>query len=119
MKKLHFQLSDDWKKKIRFSTLSFLFIIAYVNIFPMLFGAENNIVAVIFTILMSASMVRDLTGTILRHFFIQTFVLIWMSIAACTVSLLHQTQKAAKKSRFLRGFLFTAYSSAFSLSVLS
>ena len=31
----------------------------------------------------------------------------------------HQTQKAAKKSRFLRGFLFTAYSSAFSLSVLS
>lgn len=62
MKKLHFQLSDEWKKKIRFSTLSFLFIIAYVNIFPMLFGAENNIVAVIFTILMSASMVRDLTG---------------------------------------------------------
>ena len=88
MKKLHFQLSDDWKKKIRFSTLSFLFIIAYVNIFPMLFGAENNIVAVIFTILMSASMVRDLTGTILRHFFIQTFVLIWMSIAACLVNIL-------------------------------
>lgn len=88
MKKLHFQLSDDWKKKIRFSTLSFLFIIAYVNIFPMLFGAENNIVAVIFTILMSASMVRDLTGTLLRHFFIQAFVLIWMSIAACLVNIL-------------------------------
>lgn len=41
------------------------------------------------------------------------------SVAAYTVSLLHQTQKAAKKSKFLRGFLFTAYSSAFSLSVLS
>lgn len=88
MKKLHFQLSDEWKKKIRFSTLSFLFIIAYVNIFPMLFGAENNIVAVIFTILMSASMVRDLTGTLMRHFFIQAFVLVWMSIAACLVNIL-------------------------------
>lgn len=87
MKNKNIQIKVGWKD-IRFYTLSFIFIIAYVTVFPLLFGAENNIVAVIFTILMSASMVRDLTGTPIRHFFIQSFVLVWMAIASCLVNLL-------------------------------
>ena len=49
---------ENVKDKFRFGTLSFIFIIAYVNIFQHIFGPENSIVGVIFTIMMSASMVR-------------------------------------------------------------
>ena len=76
------------QNKFQFSTLSFLFIILYVNIFQLIFGKENSIVGVIFTIMMSASMVRDLTGAMLRHFFIQTVVLVWMAISAYLVTTL-------------------------------
>ena len=76
------------KDNFRFSTLSFIFIIAYVNIFQMIFGTENSIVGVIFTIMMSASMVRDLTATPVRHLFFQAFVLVWMAVAACLVTVL-------------------------------
>lgn len=76
------------KENFRFSTLSFLFIIAYVNIFQFIFGPENSIVGVIFSIMMSASMVRDLTAAPLRHFFIQAAVLVWMAFAACLVTIL-------------------------------
>ena len=64
------------------STWNFLFIIVYVNVFPMVFGSENSIVAVIFTIMMSASMVRDWTATPLKHLLIQSVLLVWMGLAA-------------------------------------
>lgn len=76
------------QKNFRFSTLSFLFIILYVNGFQLLFGKENSIVGVIFTIMMSASMVRDLTGAPLRHFLMQAVVLVWMGISAYLVTAL-------------------------------
>ena len=40
---------DKVKAKFRFGTLSFIFIIAYVNIFQHIFGPENTIVGVICT----------------------------------------------------------------------
>lgn len=73
------------KEKFRSSTLNFIFIIAYVNIFQHIFGPENSIVGVIFTIMMSASMVRDLTATPVRHLIIQSAVLVWLALAACWV----------------------------------
>ena len=76
------------KEKFRFGTLNFLFIIAYVNMFQWLFGPENSIVGVIFTIMMSASMVRDLTATPFRHLVCQSAVLIWLVVAAYLVNTL-------------------------------
>ena len=79
-------ISERIRSNFRHSTLSFIFIIAYVNIFPLIFGPENSIVAVIFTIMMSASMVRDLTATPVKHLFLQSAVLVWMGIAAFLVT---------------------------------
>ncbi len=53
-----------------------------------IFGPENTIVGVIFTIMMSASMVRDLTATPLRHLVTQALVLVWMALAAYWVNAL-------------------------------
>lgn len=70
------------REKFRSGTLSFIFILAYINVFQSIFGPENSIVGVIFTIMMSASMVRDLTATPFRHLFAQSFVLVWLALAA-------------------------------------
>lgn len=79
---------DRIKSNFRSSTLSYIFIILYINIFQTVLGPENSIVGVIFAIMMSASMVRDLTATPLRHLLIQTFVLVWMALAAFWVTTL-------------------------------
>lgn len=88
MQKSKWNIPDVIKDNFRFSTLSFIFIIFYVNIFQIIFGPENSIVGVIFTIMMSASMVRDLTATPFRHLMVQTLVLVWMALAAYWVSTL-------------------------------
>lgn len=80
------KIPDVIKDNFRVSTLNFLFIIAYVNVFPMLLGQENSIVAVIFAIMMSASMVRDLTARPVKHLVIQSAVLVWMAVAAYLVN---------------------------------
>lgn len=54
----------------------------------MALGAENSIVGVIFAIMMSASMVRDLTANPFRHLFIQAVVLMFMALAAYWVNVL-------------------------------
>lgn len=72
----------------RSNTLNFIFIIAYVNLFQYILGPENSIVGVIFTIMMSASMVRDLTADPVRHFFSQAFLLVWIALAAYWVNVL-------------------------------
>lgn len=82
------KIPDRIRERFRFSTLSFIFIIAYVSLFPKFLGPENSIVAVIFTILMSASMVRDLTATPVRHLIIQSVILVWMAFAAFLVTTL-------------------------------
>ncbi|WP_195985430.1 FUSC family protein [Clostridium sp. D33t1_170424_F3] len=76
------------KKNFRFATLDFLFIIAFVNVFQAVFGAENSIVGVIFTIMMASSMVRDMTAAPLRHLCMQALVLVLMAVAACFVATL-------------------------------
>lgn len=77
------------KEKIRinfkFATLNFMFIILFVNVFQKVFGVENSIVGVIFAIMMSASMARDLTSTPIKHFFIQAAILVMMACSACII----------------------------------
>ena len=68
-------MKESVNKNFRHATLNFIFIIIYVNVFQLVFGMENSIVGVIFTIMMSASMVRDLTGAPVKHFLCQA--LIW------------------------------------------
>lgn len=68
------------------ATLNFLFIIVFVNLFQQVFGMENSIVGVVFAILMSASMARDLTAAPIKHLLIQTVVLLLMAGVACFVS---------------------------------
>ncbi|MCD2493028.1 FUSC family protein [Lacrimispora sp. NSJ-141] len=80
------KIAQNVRAKFIFATLSFIFIIIYVNLFPRIFGQENNIVAVIFTIMMSASMVRDLTAVPLKHLMIQAFTMVMMAVCACLVS---------------------------------
>ena len=82
------KIGEKIKSGFRFNTLSFLFILVYINFFTFLFGQENSIVAVIFTIMMSASMVRDLTATPVRHLCTQSLVLVWMALAAFWVNTL-------------------------------
>lgn len=73
------------KKNFVSATTSFLFIVLFVNVFQMIFGPENSIVGVIFVIMMSASMVRDMTATPIKHLLIQAAVLVWMGVSACLV----------------------------------
>lgn len=77
---------DSFSRNFRHATLNFIFILLFVNVFQMVFGAENSIVGVIFTIMMSASMVRDLTATPIKHLCVQGAVLVLMATAACFVS---------------------------------
>lgn len=73
------------KENFRFATLDFIFIVAFVNVFQAVFGVENSIVGVIFTIMMASSMVRDMTAAPLRHLCTQALVLVLMAVAACFV----------------------------------
>lgn len=61
-------MKDSIRKNFGHATLSFLFIILIVNVFQIVFGAENSIVGVIFTIMMSASMMRDRAKYIKQDF---------------------------------------------------
>ena len=88
MKHINLKIPKVVRHNFRFGTLNFLFIILYVNVFQFIFGPENSIVGVIFTIMMSASMARDLTATPFRHFLIQALVLVWMAVAAFLVGML-------------------------------
>lgn len=90
-------------------TLSFLFIIAYVNAYSILFGPENSIVGVIFAIMMSASMVRDFTSVPLKHFCIQSIILVGMAICAYEVQVLPPVAALAVNltALFIILYLFT------------
>lgn len=88
MEQLLQKIKHNIKNNFRSFTLNFIFIIAYVNVFQLLFGPENSIVGVIFTIMMSASMARDLTATPIHHFAVQAFVLVGMALGAFWVTVL-------------------------------
>lgn len=74
------------RKNFKSATLEFLFIIAFVNGFQWVFGAENSIIGVVFAIMMAASMARDLTAAPVRHLLFQALVLTMMTVAACFVA---------------------------------
>jgi uncharacterized membrane protein YccC len=80
------KITESIKQNFAYATLNFIFIIIYVNVFQKVFGRENSIVGVIFTILMSASMLRDMTAAPVKHLFIQSAVLVSMGIFASLVS---------------------------------
>lgn len=80
------QMKESVRKNFRHATLNFIFILLFVNVFQAVFGMENSIVGVIFTIMMSASMVRDLTAAPVKHLCLQTLVLVLMAAAACFVA---------------------------------
>ena len=88
MKHISLKVPEVIRRNFRFSTLDFLFIILYVNVFQFIFGPENSIVGVIFTIMMSASMARDLTATPFRHLVIQACFFLWMARGCYWVVLL-------------------------------
>ena len=83
---IRFKIPAPVRDKFRFGTL--IFIVAYINVFQLIFGPENSIVGVIFTIMMSASMARDLTAAPVRHLIAQSLVLVWMALAAYWVNAL-------------------------------
>ncbi|MDO5602374.1 MAG: hypothetical protein Q4G07_06345 [Oscillospiraceae bacterium] len=85
LKQTGVRMKESLFKNFRSATLNFIFIILFVNVFQTVFGMENSIVGVIFTIMMSASMVRDLTAAPVKHLCIQTAVLFLMTCAACLV----------------------------------
>lgn len=78
-------IRESVKKNFRHATLNFLFILIFISLFQMIFGPENSIVGVIFTIMMSASMARDLTARPIKHLCIQGAVLTLMAAVACFV----------------------------------
>lgn len=80
------------RKNFRFATLDMLFILVFVNVFQTVFGMENSIVGVIFTILMASSMARDLTARPIKHFLIQALVLALMACSASLVAFLPPLQ---------------------------
>ena len=85
-KRICARMWESVRKNFRHATLNFLFIIIFVNVFQCVFGMENSIVGVIFTIMMSASMARDLTNAPVKHLLTQAAVLMLMAAAACYVS---------------------------------
>lgn len=89
MKQIKLQnIKQNIKDNFVYATLNFIFIIAFVNIFQIIFGMENSIVGVIFVVLMPCSMMRDLTAAPIKHFFIQAFVLVILAVNACLVVIL-------------------------------
>ncbi len=68
---------NSFTSNFKHATVEFIFILLFVNVFQKLFGAENSIVGVIFTIMMAASMIRDLTATPIRHLLLQSGVLVF------------------------------------------
>ena len=73
-----------YTRHFRFATLSFLFILFFAG-FSNFLRDRKFIVGIIFTVRMSASMVRDLTGAPVKHFLIQPVVLVLMAVSACFV----------------------------------
>lgn len=88
MKELTNKIPPVIRNTFSYATPNFILIIAYVTIFQTVFGMENSIVGVIFAIMMSASMVRDMTGTPLKHLLIQAFVMVGMTLSAYLVTAL-------------------------------
>lgn len=82
--KMKESLKKNWKRAI----LEFIFILVFIQVFQAIFGPENSIVGVIFTIMMSASMVRDMTAAPVKHLFLQAVTLVIMAASACFANVL-------------------------------
>lgn len=82
------EIAGNMRKNYKSAILNFVFIVGFITIFQTIFGAENSIVGVTLTILMSASMLRDMTAEPLKHLLLQAFVLMLMALSACLVNVL-------------------------------
>ena len=87
-KKILASCQESLKKNFRFATLDFIFIITFVTVFQKVFGMENSIVGVIFTIMMASSMLKDMTASPVKHLAGQAAVLAAMAVSACVVNTL-------------------------------
>lgn len=85
MQKMIQKAASSIKKNLKYATTEFIFILVFISVFQTVFGPENSIVAVIFTIMMSASMVRDMTARPVKHLIIQALVLVMMGVSAYLV----------------------------------
>lgn len=82
------EIVGNMRKNYKSAILNFIFIVGFITVFQTIFGAENSIVGVTLTILMSASMLRDMTAEPLKHLLLQAGVLMLMAISACLVNVL-------------------------------
>lgn len=82
------EIVGNMRKKYKSAILNFIFIVGFITIFQTIFGAENSIVGVTLTILMSASMLRDMTAEPLRHLLLQAVILMLTALSACLVNVL-------------------------------
>ncbi|MEG2513294.1 MAG: FUSC family protein [Acetivibrio sp.] len=73
------------QKNYKTATENFLFTAIFVNLFQMIFGAENSIVGVAFAIIMPASMLLDLAAKPVKNFFSQFIIMEAMTIASFLV----------------------------------
>lgn len=71
------------KQNFWFATLNFIFIIGFIQIFQLIFGAQNGIVAIILSILMGIYAAKDVSIAPVKKFIIHTIVLCLLSAAAC------------------------------------
>ncbi|MBS7007544.1 FUSC family protein [Anaerostipes sp.] len=88
LKEIMVSCRKSLKKNFKFATLDFLFIITFVTVFQKIFGMENSIVGVIFTIMMASSMLKDMTSSPIKHLAGQTAILVCMAVSACFVNTL-------------------------------
>lgn len=87
-------MPSNWLQKVKtsvkenlwYAIWNFTLVVVFIQAFSAVFGPENNIVAVIFAIMMSASMARDLTAAPWKHLLLQALTLVSMTVAACLVN---------------------------------
>lgn len=82
------RMKNTIRENLWFAVWNFALVIIFIQAFGAVFGPENNIVAIIFAIMMSASMARDLTATPWKHLLLQALTLVSMTVAACLVTTL-------------------------------
>lgn len=70
-------------------TSNFIFIFIFLNLFQLLFGAENSILGVVFIIIMQSSMLLDFTAKPVKNFFAQLLILETMVVSAFLINSLN------------------------------
>lgn len=83
------KIGCDVRKNFKSITLNFAFVFIFMNLFQLMFGSENSIVAVVFIIIMQSSMLLDFTVKPVKIFFVQLFILETMVVSAFLINTLN------------------------------